>query len=374
MFLYSLIEMSIGPLIPTIGSDLNVDRGQTGLIFTTHFAGYILAVIGCGYLGEKIRNRFQILIAGCMLITVSCLSLWWAGSLVSVCTVFFVMGMGVAMLQTTASALCADLNHSRQEYAIGVLYIFFSLGAMLGPVGCALLLNYGMDWRWMFVLIAAGGVVMSLFLLGTKEDERGNIEALKLSDVRVMLQSRQLVLSCVAILIYVGVETAVWGWMADIVHEKAGLGRALSAVTLSLFWLMVTVGRAAAASVIRKVGAAWVALILTIACIFTIALLAVIRNAWQVWVFIPIIGLSFSAVFASILALGTTAAGNRASTGTSMMIVSAGTGGMIIPAIAGFVSESGGFTTSIGMLVAIQVVLVILVMQIKKEYRFIKHA
>jgi|GEM_PF-5770590 len=372
MVLYSIIEMSIGPLIPTIGSSLHVDRGHCGLIFSTHFAGYILAVIACGYLGERVRNRFHILMSGCILMTLSCLALWGARSLVAVSTVFCILGMAVALLQTTASALCADLNRNKQEHAMGVLYIFFAVGAVLGPVGCASLLHFNLDWRWMFMLPAAGGVVLSLVMMVTSESKRGKIEELKLNDVRLMLGSRQLVLSCIAIMLYVGVETAVWGWMADIVHEKAGLGRALAAITLSLFWFVVMIGRVIGASVIKKIGAASLALILTISCLFTIASLAIVHTAWHVWVAVPIIGLSFSAVFAGILALGTTASGQRASTGAGMMIVSAGTGGMIIPAIAGFVSQSAGFTVSIGMLVAIQLVLVVLVMQIKKGYQFVR--
>lgn len=370
MVLYSVIEMSIGPLIPTIGADLHIDRGHCGLIFSTHFAGYILAVIAGGYLGERVRNRFHILLAGCVLMIGSCLALWAAKSLFAVSLVFCILGMAVALLQTTASALCADLNHARQEHAIGVLYIFFAVGAVLGPVGCAFLLHAGLDWRWMFMLPAAGGVVMGLVMMSTSEDDRGKVEALKLGDVRLMLRSRQLVLSCIAIMLYVGVETAVWGWMADIVHEKAGLGRALSAVTLSLFWFVVMIGRVIGASMIKKTGAASISLILTISCLFTIALLAVVQTAWHVWVAVPIIGLSFSAVFAGLLALGTTAADQRASTGAGMMIVASGTGGMIIPAIAGFVSQSAGFSVSIGMLIVIQVVLVMLVVQIKKGYQF----
>ena len=100
-------RFALGMLLPAMGASLKLSYSQMGLISTSNFVGYLLAVLVCGYLSSRIGSRLLIFLA-LLLVAVSMLLVSRAHSFMSVAFFYTLTGMGSGASNVPMMALVAS--------------------------------------------------------------------------------------------------------------------------------------------------------------------------------------------------------------------------------------------------------------------------
>lgn len=127
-----------------------------------------------GYLGDKYSRKW-IVIGGIIFWSLSAFS----GSLIGKehYILFFIsrmlVGVGEASYSTIAPTIIADLfEPEKRKLGLSIFYFAIPIGSGLGFLMGTLALDLG-DWRWIFRITPAIGLIATLFLLFLREPVRG---------------------------------------------------------------------------------------------------------------------------------------------------------------------------------------------------------
>jgi MFS family permease len=107
-------RFALGMLLPAMGVSLKLTYSQMGLISTSNFVGYLLAVLVCGYLSSRIGSRLLIFLA-LLLVAVSMLLVSRANSFMTVALFYTLTGMGSGASNVPMMALVASWFSTRQR-------------------------------------------------------------------------------------------------------------------------------------------------------------------------------------------------------------------------------------------------------------------
>jgi len=107
-------RFALGMLLPAMGVSLQLTYSQMGLISTSNFVGYLLAVLVCGHLSTRIGSRLLIFLA-LLLVAVSMLLVSRASSFITVAFFYTLTGMGSGASNVPMMALVSSWFGSRHR-------------------------------------------------------------------------------------------------------------------------------------------------------------------------------------------------------------------------------------------------------------------
>jgi fucose permease len=341
---YGLALFALGPCLTSIAQTFAIGLGATGAFFTTFFVGFIAGVLAAGYAAERVGKRrvvmagLAILGAGLGLLGVSpgpfaVPHLWWA------LAAMVVTGIGGATVESTASALAADVNPGREGLALNLMQAFFGFGAIAGPLVVGVVLRRGGAWQLHF-LIAAGFSALILAALAAQPAPEKPAPPLPLRELGRLARQPALLALCGAMALYVGAEIGYTGWISALVQERLGATAARAATAVTAFWVMMTVGRLictwlVAVTTPRR-------LLLTLAVGGGLASGATGLAPSPRWGIAAAgaVGFFYSGIFALVLTAASERFTRRRAAVFSLIMTSVGIGGMIVPAAMGVVAQA----------------------------------
>lgn len=160
------------------------------------------------------------------------------------------MGFGFGSVDTTASAIVADLHTGKQgRFMLGVLHAAYGLGGILAPVLMTAALSAGTSWR--YILWALAVVVGVVFLVAwvvfsRAQDQLATESAppdkVTLADLKGFLlqPGNVVIISCAAC--YCAHQASIYLWVSRIIGTGFS-DVALGAAALSLFWVGTVISR-----------------------------------------------------------------------------------------------------------------------------------
>ncbi len=235
----------------------------------------------------------------------------------------------------------------------------FNAGAAAGAAFTGLLLAVGASWRWMWVAVALGGVILGLVCLKVPLPAGGRGDRLRLGGTISLLRREHLVVLAVAFGLAAMVEGGIelWGVLFLRTHLSSGL--LIGAGGAVLGYTVAAVARSTLGPAVGRRGSARGVMLGAGAAALGIAILATAPTA----VFAAI-GLVLAAGGISMCwPLLVAQAGNgRSRAGAAVGAVSAiGYLGLVIgPAMVGWVAEVVGLRAALGVLGAVAVVVAVL--------------
>ncbi len=352
-------------VINSISTQFALSKASVGIIIALHFIGSITAPLIFGEISDRIGKKpvvvmsFGILIAGLMAVYLfSSLFLTAAG--------IFLIGCGFAVIEGTLSGVLSDTNTGQSSRAISMSQMFFSIGAVVGPMASLLLLRITGNWKAVFVpMILLFAVTLLYFIrlksgegltvTGNRRKAGGKMELISIK----LLKEKAFLLLIVSIFIYVGIEESVAFWIntyfIDLFNESK-----LGTYALSGYWASMILGRYLAGrfytkrNLFLKGGLLLSLFFIITALLFKSSMLSLICFVGA--------GLGFSAVWPAIMSR--TADSYPEYTGTAMgiMMTAGAGGGMAIPFLTGAVAS----LTTIGIAFWILPVFIVLILIIQK--------
>ena len=135
---------------------------QSGLLYTSEFAGFFVLIFVIGILFDKIGKRvFFTVVLTALAVSLYVFSIS-SSFYLSLIIMFFAGGL-CGPLQTLIVSTLTDLNPLASDKHININAVYMGLGAMAGPVGAGFCLSNDISWRTVYMGLAAAGLIV-LFL------------------------------------------------------------------------------------------------------------------------------------------------------------------------------------------------------------------
>ncbi|HEX7157990.1 MAG TPA: MFS transporter [Edaphobacter sp.] len=229
----------LGPLLPSLIERWHIQDAQAGVLFTVLFAGQL---IGSWVASKNLRAS---VIFGAAITACSSLAMLWTGFRVAHFALFGV-GLGLGAGLTAGNVIAGTAVSSGRARILAVLNVGWSLGAITCP---ALVRIFGV--RSFFFAVA---VILALAaMIGTRlpKQERAPVPT---ASSTMPLPPLPLLAFALALLLYVGIENALGGWLPSYAVRHTAL---LLASSVSFYyWMAELIGRSLMALVVRRLGEA----------------------------------------------------------------------------------------------------------------------
>jgi MFS transporter, FHS family, glucose/mannose:H+ symporter len=332
VFLYffaaGIATVMLGPVLPALIQRWHLQDAQAGTLFTASFAGQF-----CGAWFAT-RNLRASVLYGSAITAAGCAAMAWVG-FVPAHIALFCVGLGLGAGLTAGNVIAGTAVPASRARLIAMLNGAWGIGAIACPV--LVHLFSGTVHRFFFAtaLLLAITSLISIAIPPT-QSERQPASHTQSNRPRLPLSPLALFVFGAAMLLYVGVENSLGGWLPSYAIRT---NPALHASSISLFfWIAELSGRTLVTMLMTLLGEARLYRVCLALLILTQIVLCAIAHisASSVITLTILAALSLAPLYPLILSFLLARTGNHARLGALFAIASLG--GAILPWLTGIVS------------------------------------
>lgn len=355
-----ILTAALGPSLPDLARNAASSLATIGALFSAIFLGGLLTQLLGGPLNDRFGQR-PVMVGGVILMAAGSCGIAASHALPLTLACGVITGLGRGAISISAHLLIAEVFAARSAMALNLLNVFYGIGAVAGPALAGLALRI---WGTAIVSLAIGSVLLLaltplILRMATppRLPRRREAGAQEVTPLRMPL----LWLFGAILLLYVGCETGVGGWLTTYVERATPIDAATASLIAGCFWLAITGGRVVGAFVGSRVSAA--NLLFGSLCIGLAGGVLLVVSAGNVTLTtaaVVLMGVGFGPVYPTAMAI--VAATFRRTPGTAVSVASAlgSLGGMALPWLQGIILEQRGPTASMILVVATVVAILIL--------------
>lgn len=339
MFLFAMVLTILSPLLTEIAKTYSLSMAQTGVIFTANFIGFVLFILIGGILADRLGKRLimAISLAGFAL---SMLLLPLASNFYTALIMIISIGGFGGSIQSTVSALIADVNTDNPSFYLNSAQVFFGLGAIIGPMGAGILLTAGFSWQVCYFILGGLALVVTAGFVMIKLPPVSKSEKITWTSFTKLAVDPKLLIVCLCMFLYTGSEVGGWGWMSAFLKQNLKFTATKSSIAIALFWGGMTIGRFICGRLslrynIRNIiiGLAFSSTVVTVLSGFVVSEFVVLAN-------IVAMGFAYSSLWPMIASYGGNYHQEYSGTVYALLVSSGGVGAMIIPFIMGVLAQN----------------------------------
>jgi MFS transporter, FHS family, glucose/mannose:H+ symporter len=318
----------LGPVLPALIQRWHLLDAQAGTLFTASFAGQF-----CGAWFST-RNLRASVLYGSAITAAGCAAMAWVG-FVPAHIALFCVGLGLGAGLTAGNVIAGTTVPSSRARLIAMLNVAWGLGAIACPI--LVRLSSGAIDRFFFataILLAIASLI-SIAVPRTQSTKQPTSQV-RSTLSRLPLPSSTLFIFGTAMLLYIGVENSLGGWLPSYAIRT---NPTLHASSISLFfWIAELSGRTLVTMLMTLVGEARLYRICLALLILTqIVLCAIAHISASSMVTLTVLAaFSLAPLYPLILSFLLARTGNHAKLGA--LFATASLGGAILPWLTGIVS------------------------------------
>lgn len=238
-----ITTVMLGPLLPALIQHWHIQDAQAGTLFTASFAGQL-----CGAC-FAVRNLRASVLYGAFLTAVGCLAMVWA-TFNTAHIALFCVGLGLGAGLTAGNVIVGTVLPSSRARLLALLNVAWSGGAIACPVIVNACGRSGL--RTFFSITSVSLAIAAIFAIIIPHTEQPPdrtfpppesdfIPRLKPKTSRIPLPLPTLLMFSIALLLYVGVENALGGWLPSYAIR---VSPAANSSTIAMyFWMAELIGR-----------------------------------------------------------------------------------------------------------------------------------
>lgn len=372
-FVIGLAHVVLGSILPVLLQHYDQNYSAGGELIFSQFAGFLAGVLVSPLLNRRFGKRGSILIATGLLVAAEIayafLPPWGFMYVIAVAA-----GFGFGMIEAVIGTIIIAAITEGTAIAMSRLEVLFGIGALVMPLIASPLIAAG-SWRIAFLIVAAFSLI-SLILWGRGHfgnlqsmlDDRTTPKDLKLSPssrstTRFPYKGKQWVLLGIFIVFfffYVGTEMSLVNFMPAIFIAKLGMTESAAALTVTFFWLAMSIGRLFAGVIAEKIS---YRIYILSSCTLTLLLLVTFpftENRLAAFAVILLLGLFMSGIFSIALVFSSKMLPGTEESTPSIMIASGGVGGAVLPLLTGWSMDHLQVAQTAGLLAVFAAILFLL--------------
>ncbi|MFB6136076.1 MAG: sugar MFS transporter [Halobacteriaceae archaeon] len=346
-----------GALLPALQAEFGVTEALLGLVATAGTAGFIVAVLGAGFLAGRVDVRRALL--GSAGATVACVLLMSAAPTYGL-FLLALLGRGVATgpFRALDRAVLGHLYPSRRGRVFNLYALVWAVGATLGPLYVTAVLAVG-DWRLAYAGVAVGFLPALYLVYRLDLPESVTERAITVADVRATLRRPAVGGMAAALLVSGGIEGTLFTWLPTFAGQFFGPGRANA--VLSAFLLAYVPARLLYSRVVDRLPTVDLVLALGVAVV-PLAYVTFFVAAGP-WLFVSVFCLGFvvSGIYPSLSAFGVDAAPEYSGPVNAVATAAAYSGIAVVPPLLGGYAATAGIGAAMRLLVPLAAAFVLVV-------------
>lgn len=247
-----------GAIIPYLQTYYGLSYTVVSLVFLSPMVGYISSAAVNNILHQKVGRRGVAVIGpGCHLVAYIIISLHPPYPVLVV--TFILAGFGNGLLDAAWNAWLGNMANPNE--VLGFLHFFYGVGATIAPlVATSMIARSGWGWyTFYYIMIGGATIEISTATAAFWKESGAHYRANSSSDAakgatRAALKTRVAWVSAIFLLIYVGIEVSLGGWLVNFMIEVRNGGEFDSGLVATGFWLGITAGRMVLGFVTPRIG------------------------------------------------------------------------------------------------------------------------
>lgn len=368
-----------GALLPSMEAHYNISYSVVSLIWMSNAVGFIIVACFSHKIIPWFGKRWSITYGICLsVIGYSCIAS--GGPFPLICIGFFFGGVGLATVLAQSNVFLSKLD--KQSKYLALFHACYGAGATISPLAATSMVNNGMNWNYVYLILLALMVVNSFnanlafkgaeedlkpwdhddeaehLISGLREEEGIELEEVhslerreaqrrvntnKQSDMILALKNAPTWFIALFVFCYQGSEVSLGGWIVTYLLDYRGVNASYGYV-LSGFWAGLTIGRLVLTRPLHtKLGLRKSIIILAVFAIAMIVLSWVVPNEIAVGVFVGLGGLVIGPTYPlMITAVSFIVPRKIQVVSLTIMTAFGSSGGAILPFITGLIAQSQG--------------------------------
>ncbi|MEQ8842892.1 MAG: MFS transporter [Acidimicrobiales bacterium] len=334
---FGLPDGVFGTVWPNLRDDFGRSDGSLGLLIVAISVGYAVGGFASGHLTDRftVGRLLPASMTGALvaLVMVAAAPEWWV-----VTVGYLALGVVWGLADSGVNAWMALTQGPR---AMGMLHASYGIGAFLGPLLATPFVADGIAWRGPYVACAALTAVSVAVVLRFRDGfGAARVSASISAQDTAMIGSPRLGALMVAwFSLYVGIEVAVGSWAYTFLTESRGFSDASAGIVTAGYWGGLMGGRLLLASVGHRTPPERTLRLSTAAAALAVVVLWA-DPAGVGGLSLPVIGLTFSAMFPLVMSRTAVYLGEaRATRAVGHQIGASSVGAIALPALIGVLAD-----------------------------------
>lgn len=304
--MFAMTTDSVGEIIPEIIKEFHLSNTAAGAFHYAPMMAIALAAVSLGYLADKL-GRKRTIILGLLLFAINSYLFAAGNAFLFFLALLVVSGAAIGIFKTGALALVGDISRSATEHtaAMNTVEGFFGVGAIIGPLIVANLLESGFSWKWLYVIAGTICVLLiaTALLVRYPQTAKPEDESIDFRRTVRMMRNPYALGFSLGIFLYVTAECAVYVWMPTLLDGYSGSFALLAMYALSVFFVLRAIGRFLGAWVLARFHWASVMALFSLAILFCFAGAAFGGLSYAIWL-LPLSGLFMSMIYPTLNSKG----------------------------------------------------------------------
>lgn len=351
-FVSGAASQPLGSFIPFLRETYGFSYDLSGILLSCQSVGNLAAVLAAGFLPVYLGRRTAILITAVWMVAGYLIFASGIGAPALLIAACLMTGVARGGNSNFANTMISTLPGEKATRGYNLLHGCFAVGALLSPL---LLISCtrrwpGMGWRivaGLLCLLCLSQLVVYARMPLPPEKQEKSLKAVDHSFLRV----KQFWLGAAMLLFYISTEYAIVGWLVTYFQDVGVLSADHAQMMNSLLWLVIFIGRMVGAAVTGKVSRSRILLADGVGLFVFFLVMFFSRTAGPVVLGLVGVGFFMATIYPTAFAFGSDCIkGNDL--GCSIMIFTGSAGGIITPAMVGFVAERAGIRAGMGLILA----------------------
>ncbi len=343
-----IVSILPGPTLPILAQHTGVALAVAGWAFTSSATGFMLGVAIAGVMIGRIGPKY-ILMSGLVIMACTSIVTPWTHVFPVVLAAQFVSGIGFGFLDVSINIIVTLSFEDTLGETLNNLHSSYGIGALLAPLVLSLALQAAHEAIWAYLIGSLAGLA-GIFLLvrqhiPTVPRQREGSQQQSIQAITVFKQTL-LWLMALQLSLYVGAEVGFSNWIVTAVSQSAFISLALAAPSATAFWAGMTIGRLLGAQALKRGILSEKQLLYLSILGGGVSGLIVAAFVGQIGISFGVsllVGLFFGPIFPGVMAIASRWFVHVLGAVSSVMLISAGVAGMILPVLMGFLIQGIGF-------------------------------
>lgn len=358
-FVSGAASQPLGSFIPFLRETYGFSYDLSGILLSCQSIGNLVAVLIAGFLPIYLGRRRSILVLAVWMAVGYLIFASGIGSPIVLIFACLMTGIARGGNANFSNTMISTLPGDKATRGYNLLHGCFAVGALLSPLLLILCTSLWPAYGWRIMAGGLGLLAVSQIILYAKMELPPESGAKSIKSVdRSFLKVKQFWLGAAMLFFYISTEYAIVGWMVTYFQDIGVLTAEQSQLMNSLLWLIIFIGRMVGAAITGKISRGTLLLIDGVGFFAFFLLMFFSRTPLPIIIGIIGIGFFMATIYPTAFAFGSDCIkGNDL--GASTMIFTGSVGGIITPAIVGFVAEQAGIRAGMGVVVMLTALLLV---------------
>jgi len=282
-----------------------------GIVFTFFTIGAVAGQLTSVFYNRKF-SKIQVIVASYIVTVPLIVVAAFNSSLILFYIIYFVCGYTLGVVWIQANELILTSNVQNKERLVTIMLTFYPIGALVAPFISSSIIGSGLSWRFSYyviIFIIAVNMALYIFIIGRRKGTSANLKDERLSFKEIFTDRKKnfiLVLIFFAIIFYCSSETVISTWAPTFFRLERGLDIQSAGFLITLFWILIVIGRLISLFLAGKVESIRIMAILSMLAIVSISALIFIKTVYIIYILVVIAGLGYSALFPLLVSTGST--------------------------------------------------------------------